>query len=353
MRLSPSLLASIALSLPQGGALERGGGSALALDAPVPVYSDDLADLGNRLFHAFFIAPVSATAEGAASGEPPVPRVEGGSRESIPFGAAFGAILDDPRYAGVASLLDRALGDASLRGRPALDRILLQNDLWSAHDALVLRRGSIDTSSAARLARCDALLAQLARLVANLAPRADEIAFVPVAPLPRDLARLAETGARSRAHEAAFGDRVDSAVARTPAGDSVLVTRLLAIDRNAAIRPTAIVKRIDVLAERAVDVRELDRAALVRSPLDPRALVALAPDEPMPVRISGEHPVLGLPARLGAPDVAYRPAASSCVACHAATAPLATAAGRARAAERKSASREFEPIRAALRERDG
>lgn len=318
---------------------------ALAADAPLPVYGPDRADLRNRLFHAFFTSPVDATIEGTPAA-PPLTRIEGGPRAAVAWGAAHGAILDDPRYADVLSLLERALEDRALRAQSPLHRVLFQHDLWTAHDTLFARRESLGGAGERRLARCDRLLSLLARAVARFAPREDEIAALPATPLPSGIGGAAAPGAPAAAHAAACGGRIafERHATRDP-GASALVGRLVAIDARGTLRVTPLVARVEVLASSAPARPAsftLDRAALLARPFDPSALAPIAPDDPAP-DLARETP-----SRFEGPT-AYAPRAERCAACHRAGSPALPLPPL----PRKEDAPEFAPIRAAFAEREG
>src|SRR5690242_17617637 len=109
----------------------------LRSNEPPPLFDADPQHLWNRLFAAVTIRPslLPSVKDG-----PPVARIEGGDRIEF-FGWGKTTWWDEPAHvAGLAELLDQFLsqGREKLSTDP-LKRVLLQRDLWTLFDFLMVR----------------------------------------------------------------------------------------------------------------------------------------------------------------------------------------------------------------------
>ena len=198
-RLAVIILYVVAMALlcsAQSGLNPRSG--SLPKDEPQAIYHPDPGDSWNRIFYCLFTRTVKARlsqdfSEGAPfiSGRTGIysefrfsaslfERIESGDGANDPlYPASVGAAqaLVEPRY----SMLTRALADAlgESRNRPALDRALMQGDVWAAFDILsgpIHIRGQQGESLDERRSE---LLPLLARFIKRLALRPEEIKRLP------------------------------------------------------------------------------------------------------------------------------------------------------------------------------
>jgi hypothetical protein len=143
---------------------------------PLPLFDADPKHLWNRLFAAVTIRPSLLPSR---RGGPPVARIEGGDR--IEFFGWGGTTYWDERQnvTQLEELLDQFLaqGGEKLSTDP-LKRALLQRDLWSLFDFLMIghigRRGDSETRH-----RRDELCGRLARAIQALALPAETLARLP------------------------------------------------------------------------------------------------------------------------------------------------------------------------------
>ena len=143
---------------------------------PPAIFDADRAHLWNRLFAAATIRPSLLPSE---RGGPPVARIEGGDRiEFLGWGGT--TYWDEPaNMARLDALLNEFLdgGGEKLKTDP-LQRVLLQRDLWTLFDFLMVRhigrRGDFET----RQSR-DQLCHKLARAIQSLALPAETLAKLP------------------------------------------------------------------------------------------------------------------------------------------------------------------------------
>ena len=151
-------------------------GTALNSDAPLPLYDADPNHLWNRLFSCLYIRPRSIPANGE---HPETIQFEGG--DVIEF-LAWG---QTEYWSSVAvfqkldPMLDEFLDQTrSPRVHDPLKRIVLQHDLWAAHDHLIdlnnRRVGDLPTRQ-----RRDTLCRKFARCIQHLAISASEIEQLP------------------------------------------------------------------------------------------------------------------------------------------------------------------------------
>jgi hypothetical protein len=145
----------------------------LRRDEPAPVYSTDLRDPWNQLFHLLYSRNLHAQVGASESSSAPwssVTRLEGGDVPEFFFPPDAGYLLDEPRRSRLRSLLEGEVSSPTLRGRSPKARILFQQDLWNRFDALHLL--------AAKDARAVPMVRLLARLMAGIALTKDELAAV-------------------------------------------------------------------------------------------------------------------------------------------------------------------------------
>ncbi len=183
----------------QSGLSPRFG--SLPKDELQAVYHPDPGDAWNRIFYCLFTRTVKTRlsqdfSEGAPFTSAPMmgfpefrvstslfERIEGGDGANDPLYPSFltsaGAAqaLVEPRY----SMLRRALADAlgESRDRPALDRALMQGDVWAAFDILSERSRFGGPQGESLAERRSELLPLLARFIRKLALRPEEIKGLP------------------------------------------------------------------------------------------------------------------------------------------------------------------------------
>jgi hypothetical protein len=183
----------------QSGRSSRFG--SLPKDEPQAIYHPDQGDSWNRIFYCLFTRTVKTRlsqdfSEGAPFTSVPMigfpdfrvstslfERIEGGDGANDPLYPSFltsaGAAqaLVEPRY----SMLKRALAEALGEGldRPALNRAMMQGDVWAAFDILSERSrfGGLERESLAE--RRSELLPLLARFIRKLALTPEEIKGLP------------------------------------------------------------------------------------------------------------------------------------------------------------------------------
>jgi hypothetical protein len=173
----------------------------LPKDEPQAIYHPDPGDSWNRIFYCLFTRTVKTRlsqdfSEGAPftsarmMGFPEFrvsaslfERIEGGDGANDPLYPSFfnsaGAAqaLMEPRY----SMLKRALADAlgESRDRPALDRALMQGDVWAAFDILSGYRRIVGPQGESLDERRSELAPMLARFIRKLALTPEEIKRLP------------------------------------------------------------------------------------------------------------------------------------------------------------------------------
>jgi hypothetical protein len=150
-------------------------GSLRATDPP-PLFDTDPQHLWNRIFAAITIRPSLLPSR---RGGPPVARIEGGDRIEF-FGWGGTTYWDEPaNVAQLEGLLDQFLGQAGEKlSTDPLKRVLLQRDLWTLFDFLMIghigRRGDLETRN-----RRDELCRKLARAIQVLALPSETLAGLP------------------------------------------------------------------------------------------------------------------------------------------------------------------------------
>src|SRR5215470_7141142 len=170
----------------------------LPKDEPQAIYHPDPGDSWNRIFYCLFTRTVktrlsqdfsdgapftSATMGGFRVSASLFERIEGGDGANDPLYPSFfnsaGAAqaLVEPRY----SMLKRALADAlgESRDRPALDRALMQGDVWAAFDILSEYRHIVGPQGESLDERRSELAPMLARFIRKLALAPEEIKRLP------------------------------------------------------------------------------------------------------------------------------------------------------------------------------
>ena len=174
----------------------------LRKNTPQAVYADDPKDAWNRIFYSLFTRTVKTRlAKEFGTSEPFVPvggmgapgrfvastihneRIESGDRAIDPLYPSFisevgvSQALSEPLY----SVLRRALIDAidEKASRPALDRALMQSDVWAAYDILFAQERFLAANSELFLKHRAQLLPLLARFVHKLALTPGEINALP------------------------------------------------------------------------------------------------------------------------------------------------------------------------------
>src|SRR5262245_55407807 len=198
-RLAVIVLHFVALGLlcsAQSGLNPRSG--SLPKDEPQAIYHPDPGDSWNRIFYCLFTRTVKIRlsqdfSEGAPfiSGRMGIyselrfsaslfERIESGDGANDPlYPASIGAAqaLVEPRY----SMLKRALADAlgESRDRPAVDRALMQGDVWAAFDILSRYRRIVGPQGESLEERRSELLPPLARYIRRLALKPEEIKRLP------------------------------------------------------------------------------------------------------------------------------------------------------------------------------
>src|SRR5262245_10431589 len=160
---------------------------------PLPLFDADPQHLWNRLFAAATIRPslLPSVKDG-----PPVARIEGGDRiEFLGWGGT--TWWDEPAHiAGLAELLDQFLaqGREKLSTDP-LKRVLLQRDLWTLFDFLMVRHIARHGGFDVRRRRHE-LCRKLARAIQRLALPAETLAK-----LPDNYALAVQSGPCAATHE--------------------------------------------------------------------------------------------------------------------------------------------------------
>jgi hypothetical protein len=143
---------------------------------PPPLFDADPQHLWNRLFAAVTIRPSLLP---SVKGGPPVARIEGGDRIEF-FGWGGTTYWDEPaNVAPLEGLLDQFLGQGGEKlSADPLKRVLLQRDLWTLFDFLMIRhigrRGDFETRH-----RRHELCRRLARAIQALALPAETLARLP------------------------------------------------------------------------------------------------------------------------------------------------------------------------------
>lgn len=195
--LSLGLSAGLALSaLSATDALYHQGGElrgSLRTEGPLPIYDPDPGHLWNRLFTALFTRRSNLPSK---AGGKPVPRIEGGDVPEF-LGWAKTTYWSEPETVErLTGLLEEFLRERGERlSSDPLKRVLLQNDLWAAHDFLVERNIAWSGSTEERKRRSK-LAGLLARSIRALAlPRAE------LEKLPDNYAAAVRSAAFSPAHE--------------------------------------------------------------------------------------------------------------------------------------------------------
>lgn len=148
----------------------------LRSNTPLPLFDADPQHLWNRLFAA---ATIRSSLLPSVRGGPPVARIEGGDRIEF-FGWGGTTYWDEPaNVARLERLLDQFLGEdgAKLSSNP-LKRLLLQHDLWTLFDFLMVRqiarRGDLETRH-----RRGELCRKLASAIQSLALSTETLAKLP------------------------------------------------------------------------------------------------------------------------------------------------------------------------------
>jgi hypothetical protein len=174
----------------------------LAQDEPQAIYSSHVNDAANRLFYLLFTRTVKLRAAEdfldaapflslfqtngttLSVSERVLERIESGDRAIEPLhpfdppGARMRGVigaLSDPRFARLEQALRDALVDADKR--PALQRALLQSDVWAAYD--IVRKHYLSPRTSDDKPRCEIILALCAKVVKKLALTAAEAKALP------------------------------------------------------------------------------------------------------------------------------------------------------------------------------
>jgi hypothetical protein len=184
----------------QSGLSPRSG--SLPKDEPQAVYHPDPGDSWNRIFYCLFTRSVKTRlSQDFSEGAPFTTlrmmlgfselrvstslfeRIEGGDGAIDPLYPSFissdGAAqaLMEPRYSILRRALTDALGES--RDRPALDRALMQGDVWAAFDILSQYRHIKGPQGESLDERRSELASLLARFIRKLALRPEEIKGLP------------------------------------------------------------------------------------------------------------------------------------------------------------------------------
>lgn len=143
---------------------------------PLPLFNADPQNLWNRLFAAVTIRPSLLP---SVRGGAPVARIEGGDRIEF-FGWGGTTYWDEPaNLERLGSLLDEFLSQhAEKLTDDPLKRVLLQCDLWTIFDFLMVRHIERRCNSEVRQSRND-LCRKLARAIRALALPAGTLAKLP------------------------------------------------------------------------------------------------------------------------------------------------------------------------------
>lgn len=132
------LLGSLVMAAPDGAGLYYREGDlrgSLRRDGPLPLYDPDPQHLWNRLFAALYVR--TSELPSRPSG-PSVRRIEGGDVLEFPAWARTAYWTEPAVTARLTDLLDAFLdGHAEGLVKDPVRRVLLQSDLWAAHDHLV------------------------------------------------------------------------------------------------------------------------------------------------------------------------------------------------------------------------
>jgi hypothetical protein len=162
-------------------------------EGPLPIYHPDPRHLWNRLFAALYVrkSRLPSVADG-----PPVERIEGGDVLEFPAWARTTYWTDPAVAARLAALLSEFLNThAERQVTDPLKRVLLQSDLWAAHDHLVGQNIAWQGTREERARRAG---------VARLLARAIQALALPKATLealPDTYALALRSGAFSPAHD--------------------------------------------------------------------------------------------------------------------------------------------------------
>ncbi len=183
----------------QSGLSPRSG--SLPKDEPQAIYHPNPRDAWNRIFYCLFTRTVKTRlshefGEGApftsieANGFRELrvstslfERIEGGDGANDPLYPSFitsagpAQALVEPRYSELKRALNDALGES--RARPALDRALMQGDVWAAFDILSGRSRFEGAQGESLAERRSELLPLLARFIRKLALTPEEIRGLP------------------------------------------------------------------------------------------------------------------------------------------------------------------------------
>lgn len=176
---------------------------------PLPLFDADPNHLWNRIFAAVTIRRSNLPSR---RGEPPVMRIEGGDRiEFLGWGGT--TYWDEPaNVAQLEELLNQFLDQEGEKlVTDPLKRVLLQRDLWTLFDFLMIdhieRRGDIETRH-----RREELGRKLARAIQALALPAETLAS-----LPNNYALAVQSGRFSTTHD--FDPKRDYLPPRILSGD--------------------------------------------------------------------------------------------------------------------------------------
>src|SRR5262245_56828416 len=189
----------------QSGLNPRSG--SLPKDEPQAIYHPDPADSWNRIFYCLFTRTVKTRLSQDFSEGAPFISGRMGIYSEFRFSASLfdrresGDGANDPLYPGSVgaaqalveprySMLKRALADAlgENRDRPALDRALMQGDVWAAFDILSGYRRIVGPQGESLDERRSELAPVLARFIRKLALQPEEMTIVTFAihaPEPR------------------------------------------------------------------------------------------------------------------------------------------------------------------------
>lgn len=165
----------------------------LRSETPLAIYHSDPEHLWNRLFSALYTRRSELP---STLGGPPVKRIEGGDvLEFLGWGKT--TYWSEPGVTGrITRLLEEFLArDGAKQISDPVRRILLQNDLWAAHDHLIGQNISWFGTAAERRRRAQVAIL-LARAIRALAVPAKELEA-----LPDNFALAAKSGAFAPTHD--------------------------------------------------------------------------------------------------------------------------------------------------------
>lgn len=160
---------------------------------PLPLFDSDRKHLWNRIFAA---VAIRSSLLPSTRGGPPVARIEGGDRIEF-FGWGGTTYWDEPaNVAQLDGLLDRFLAEQGEKlSTDPLKRVLLQHDLWTLFDFLMVRHIARHGDFETRQLRSD-LCRKLARAIQALAVPGETLAG-----LPDNYAMAVQSGRFAQSHD--------------------------------------------------------------------------------------------------------------------------------------------------------